>query len=496
MKKLFTSIRQGNLEDVKRILEKKPELLSCTAVTPPKKDHGQSPLQVAIKSDNPEIANYLLDLGADVNFMESEVFYKNDMRAPVWLDAVGQVFIGSYSGTWQERSETYLKLLRRLLELGADPNKKTSKSHYYGGAGRNAWMAALDEYDYYVKIPFDYATDLGKRKNQRYRELLDTVCRLTADYGVNIYDYNTEVRRLNTDQIVSNLVFNRELFYGLDETNELLQIKWIPLEASLRSYYEKDNPYYGADVSEERMTLFQELAHLEKERKEKEQKRKAEEAAHGSGLKTVPTFYNPEFEAQCLQEMEEYFQEVQIPFTEEELLKAIILSENKKTILNAALSLRYIGTEKSIPELKKLTLCPDKQTRHVSLYTLAKLADGKENEFISSLLFDKNFKDKILIMSSLFMSKNNPEAALSNVLKYSRKTTKNGKPIKNHLWDCHAMDWAYLALYAPEHPDSKLIFNKVNQNREIISEGHSKKYIDALCADFPDLFPPDASAQS
>lgn len=70
MKKLFTMIRQGNLEEVNRILTKKPELLSCTAKAPPKKDVGQSPLMAAIKSDNLEAAHLLLNLGADVNFRD------------------------------------------------------------------------------------------------------------------------------------------------------------------------------------------------------------------------------------------------------------------------------------------------------------------------------------------------------------------------------------------------------------------------------------------
>lgn len=57
MKKLFKMIRQGNLEEIKRILEKKPDLIACTATAPPKKDDGQSPLMVAIKSDNLEAAH-------------------------------------------------------------------------------------------------------------------------------------------------------------------------------------------------------------------------------------------------------------------------------------------------------------------------------------------------------------------------------------------------------------------------------------------------------
>ena len=61
MKKLFTMIRRGNLEEVAAILDKKPELISCLAKAPPKKDDGQSPLMVAIKSDNLEVGRELLD---------------------------------------------------------------------------------------------------------------------------------------------------------------------------------------------------------------------------------------------------------------------------------------------------------------------------------------------------------------------------------------------------------------------------------------------------
>ena len=50
MKKLFTMIRRGNLEEVAAILDKKPELISCLA-----------PLMVAIKSDNLEVGRELLD---------------------------------------------------------------------------------------------------------------------------------------------------------------------------------------------------------------------------------------------------------------------------------------------------------------------------------------------------------------------------------------------------------------------------------------------------
>ena len=93
MKKLFTSIRQGKLDEVAAILDKKPELISCLAKAPPKKDDGQSPLMIAIKSDNLEVAHLLLDRGTDVNFQDAINPYGNNFSAPVWYDAIVQCFL-------------------------------------------------------------------------------------------------------------------------------------------------------------------------------------------------------------------------------------------------------------------------------------------------------------------------------------------------------------------------------------------------------------------
>ncbi|MCI9511008.1 ankyrin repeat domain-containing protein [Oscillospiraceae bacterium 50-60] len=132
MKKLFQAIRQGNTAAVRELLEKKPELISCTAKQPPKKDDGQSPLQVALKTNRLEIAEYLLDLGADVNFMEAEDC-ASGWRAPVLHDAVNAAVMNSrwsvnsqamYGGikvfhTREEADRAYL-ILKRMLDLGAD----------------------------------------------------------------------------------------------------------------------------------------------------------------------------------------------------------------------------------------------------------------------------------------------------------------------------------------------------------------------------------------
>ena len=134
MKKLFVLLRQGNLEEVKKIIEAKPELLNCVAGPQPKKDHGQSLLQVALKSGNFDIADYLIDKGIDVDFMEAE---DDDpgIRAPVLFDAISATIdslcINQFAAQQEvrkkfDRSDRALVLLNKIIANGADVNKRSS----------------------------------------------------------------------------------------------------------------------------------------------------------------------------------------------------------------------------------------------------------------------------------------------------------------------------------------------------------------------------------
>lgn len=132
MKKLFTAIRKNELEAVREMIAKKPELVHCTAKQPPKKDDGQSPLQVALKTGNFEIAEFLLDSGADVNFMEDESCC-NSWRAPVLHDAIraavmtcrwntNNEYMGFRVFSTEERARQSSDVLERMLRAGADVN--------------------------------------------------------------------------------------------------------------------------------------------------------------------------------------------------------------------------------------------------------------------------------------------------------------------------------------------------------------------------------------
>ena len=143
MKKLFTAIRSSDLETVRQLIEKKPALVNCVAKQPPKKDDGQSPLQVSLKTGNTAIANYLLDMGADVNFIEDESCC-NAWRTPVLHDAINcavmccrwntnDTHMGFRVFSTKEKAVEALAVLKRMLAMGADVNALDS----YGNSGLN-----------------------------------------------------------------------------------------------------------------------------------------------------------------------------------------------------------------------------------------------------------------------------------------------------------------------------------------------------------------------
>lgn len=109
-------------------------MINCVAGTTPKKDYGQSLLQVALKSGNIEIADYLVESGIDVNFMEAED-EDPGLRAPVLFDAITAIIdslcIGQYC-TKEEidrrilKSDEALNIMKKMLFKGADVNRRSS----------------------------------------------------------------------------------------------------------------------------------------------------------------------------------------------------------------------------------------------------------------------------------------------------------------------------------------------------------------------------------
>ena len=136
MQKTFQLLRRGDLEGVRQILDKKPEEVNAVSGDKPKRDQGQSLLQVAIKSGHLDIADLLIDRGADLNFIE-EPTELNPFCQPVIQTAGGRAvfdcrrMIKRWNGQYEmysskEKADQSFKVFKKMLELGADISQKDS----------------------------------------------------------------------------------------------------------------------------------------------------------------------------------------------------------------------------------------------------------------------------------------------------------------------------------------------------------------------------------
>lgn len=138
MQKTFQLLRRRDIEGVRQILDKKPEEVNAVSGDKPKRDQGQSLLQVAIKSGHLDIADLLIDRGADLNFIE-EPTELNPFCQPVIQTAGGRAvfdcrrMIKRWNGQYQlysskEKADQSFKVFKKMLELGADISQKDSHS--------------------------------------------------------------------------------------------------------------------------------------------------------------------------------------------------------------------------------------------------------------------------------------------------------------------------------------------------------------------------------
>ena len=167
----------------------------------------------------------------------------------------------------KERSKGYFLLLRRLLELGMDPNQKFTTDRLE----RNAWQVALDDYEQHARSSYpSYYVEETKQINHQLREMLRAVLDELLAHGVDIHDHEPPEKLTTTTCILlRNLEEGRDLFdgfYGLDpdsdafkphtikyrgkerlvqpthtveDYRQMYEIKWGELELLLRAYYQK-----------------------------------------------------------------------------------------------------------------------------------------------------------------------------------------------------------------------------------------------------------------
>jgi len=121
IKTFFKAIRDNDLRAVVTLVNSNKEYVNVCNFAPPKKDDGQSGLQVAFKTGNFDISLFLIKNGADVNFMEkSEI---NEWTAPVLHDCIRNTLFNSYTLQKDTRKfDEALSLLKLMLDEKADPH--------------------------------------------------------------------------------------------------------------------------------------------------------------------------------------------------------------------------------------------------------------------------------------------------------------------------------------------------------------------------------------
>jgi len=198
MKKFFVAIRHGDLDQIKELLKKNPTLINCIAKQPPKKDDGQSPLQVAIKTGHFKIADYLIDVGADVNFIESESC--NVWKMPVIQDAIRAAIMNTRFLTFtyqngekvwkpyntKEQFDAAFNLLKKIIELGAD-------IHSYDSYGNSCLGRAILDAKQVIPAGVQNPKLADERPlNNELKEDLAVVFHMLFNSGTNINEVHTD----------------------------------------------------------------------------------------------------------------------------------------------------------------------------------------------------------------------------------------------------------------------------------------------------------------
>ena len=121
----FKAIRDKDNQKVIGLVSENPEYINITRPSPPKKDEGQTGLQVALKTENFEIADFLIENGSDVNHKTGQP--GNERWFPVLHAAIQATFFNSYTMRVDNTNfEKAFNLLKKMLEKKADPNIKDS----------------------------------------------------------------------------------------------------------------------------------------------------------------------------------------------------------------------------------------------------------------------------------------------------------------------------------------------------------------------------------
>lgn len=212
MNKLFKDIRHSDIEAVRAAISKNINVVNeVYNAKAPKKDIGQSPLQVAIKCGEFEIIELLLENGADSDFMEDPALVPPHS---VCMSVLHDAIIGAFSALCYKQynqSDKYVNLIKTLLENGANPNRKTSSEMLPIGTAVNEAETILERRSAYPEIQ-----EITKTR-------LFEILNLLIKYGADKEEW------LNQDFWgVSNRVhFFEEKMYGMNNIDIIEPIRTV-----------------------------------------------------------------------------------------------------------------------------------------------------------------------------------------------------------------------------------------------------------------------------
>ena len=216
MEKLFDAIRKNNIELVKDLISSDASLVNSISVNGLEKDNGQSPLQVAIKTNNIDIANYLIDNNANVNFIEKDS--TNEWKAPVIHDALRTAIMNTRWNTFdgnikifhtKEESDKAFTLLKRIIELGADVNAHDS---YHNSCLDRALLDCRQILPYY-----DIEKDLLSKDRvltDEIKEDISRIIKILIDNGADVNEKNINSNK-SFKEAGSNSVISKCLTFDI-----------------------------------------------------------------------------------------------------------------------------------------------------------------------------------------------------------------------------------------------------------------------------------------
>ena len=199
---IFTLIRQDDLAQVKALVEKDAALVNAVAPPKPADTKGMSPLQVSLTTGwHKDIADFLLDSGADVNYADTGKGHRPQGR-PVLHDAVSVAIWNSrrYACVdpddannkdfeWkhsQAEAQRAYQLVKRMIEMGADVNGVNNYND-------NALAAAVQQAGYLCpeKDPLTGRMPTGLKITPEMTDDFQAVFRLLIQAGADTENRNS-----------------------------------------------------------------------------------------------------------------------------------------------------------------------------------------------------------------------------------------------------------------------------------------------------------------